>query len=592
MSNSGHTALYESAMLAFRHGNFEQAIKDLQTILTGDPSHAEALHLLAVVQLEVGQHESACRNATRATEVCPDQAAYQNGLGLCLLALRRFDDAMAAFDHAIDLQPKLLEAWINKANVYMGQDRWQDALSILNDALQLDGDNVNALVNKCTTLLKMGLFEEARETSEKAYSIEPESLHTTRSLLGLLNYSPYHGPDIVHKLTRDMWRLIDTNATSIQQYAHIKNAALAQKTPLRIGYVSADFHQHVIGDLFEPVLTAHNKSDFEIFLYSTDTLEDDLTGRLKDQCHHWRNIARVPDNQAAELIRRDGIDILVDLGGLTDGERLGVFRRKPAPLQMTWMGYVATTGLETMDYIIADRTVLPESDTQYYVEQPLWMPHTYYCFQPLRRDLVEHTPILEKKPGITFGCLNNIIKLNRRIVSLWASILNAVPESSLLIKYIQLSESNVAEAVRSLFKEFGVNEDRLVFLGRTDRSTHLATYNTIDITLDPFPYGGGMSTFESLAMGVPVITRKGDTWASRASASILATAGLDDLIASTDDEYIQIALGLAQDPLKRTTLHKNIRILFESSPACNVKGFVRELESRYRTTWTAWCNTA
>ena len=289
---------------------------------------------------------------------------------------------------------------------------------------------------------------------------------------------------------------------------------VADKKPLTIGYISADFWAHTIGRFFLPILSALKTLDVQTILYSNSPVEDDVSAFLRSVSTAWRSIADVSDEAVCEQIQKDGIDILIDLSGHTDGHRLDVFRRKPAPVQMTWLGYVATTGIPEIDYIITDDMVLPENAETYFVEKPLRLPHSYYCFDPPQTAPALTPPPCLKTSNITFGSFNNITKMNDEIYSIWREILSGVPGSRLLIKAPQLSDDFVASSVRSQLERCDVDSNSVVLLGKTSREDHMAMYNSVDIALDPFPYGGGMTTLEALWMGVPVVTLLGDRWVS------------------------------------------------------------------------------
>ena len=324
-------------------------------------------------------------------------------------------------------------------------------------------------------------------------------------------------------------------------------------------------------------------------MYSNSETEDDVTHSLRGASNEWRPIADQSDDDVVRRIQRDKIDILVDLSGHSDGHRLEVFRRKPAPVQMTWLGYVATTGLKEIDYILADSFTLPTSEESFFTEAPLRLSHTHFIFQPPETSPSIQSPPMMKHSGITFGCLNNIRKLNEDVIGVWSRILHAVPGSRMIIKYPQLSVDYIADSVKEFFYRNGFEEEQLILLGQTSHGEHLAAYNLIDIALDPFPYSGTMTTLETLWMGVPVITLDGTRWPSRVGTSILSTIGLPDMIAKTPSDYIEIAVTLARNKDELSSLRRNMRIMLKSSPLCDTNRFTRTLENLFQDAWKTWC---
>ena len=418
----------------------------------------------------------------------------------------------------------------------------------------------------------------------------PDSVEITRNRLNLMSYSRTHSAADIFNQTMVFWRVSDLHSAPQKAHVHIKNRTDANKEQIRIGYVSADFGIHSNGILFGPVLNAHNTGNFHTILYSNNTHEDDdVTKEMKAACGDWRSIAYWSDDQVVRQILDDKIDILVDLSGHTGGHRLDVFRRKPAPVQMTWLGYFTTTGLKEIDYILADRHVLPEGEEGHYTETPLRLPNTYFCFQPPTEDLPVQPPPFLKRSGLTFGCLNNILKLNADVIGAWSEILESVTGSRLMIKSPQLSHDSNAKAVERLFKGNEISPERLIILGETRRKEHMAIYNAIDIALDPFPFGGGTTTVEALWMGVPVISLAGDRWVSRVGASILFTVGLSDMVAKSRSEYIDMAVKLANDPNGIIALRRNMRMILESSAMTDSDRFTGAIEKIYREIWQSWC---
>jgi len=345
-----------------------------------------------------------------------------------------------------------------------------------------------------------------------------------------------------------------------------------------------------VAHFIENVFRAHDRSAVELCCYSTKQHADEVNARLKQTAKGWREIEALNDDEAAAQVRDDGIDILVDLSGHTQGNRLGMFARKPAPVQCTWLGYVGTTGLATMDYLIGDRFVTPAEDDRFYREAVYRLPGSYLCFNPPAVPIeTAPLPSLQGAP-ITFGSCNSLYKLTEHVLDLWASILLAVPGSRLLLKNYHLTKPVFADQIIGRLAQSGVGEERLLLSDAAPRDEILATYNQIDIALDPFPYGGGTTTAEALWMGVPVITWRGDRFVGRVSESILTTAGVSEFVATSAEDYVDKAVNLAADLPRLAALRAGLRDRVVQSPLCDAARFTRGLEDAYRTMWTRWCD--
>jgi predicted O-linked N-acetylglucosamine transferase (SPINDLY family) len=289
-------------------------------------------------------------------------------------------------------------------------------------------------------------------------------------------------------------------------------------------------------------------------------------------------------------VREDAIDILVDLSGHTGGNRLRLFARKPAPVQVTWLGYVATTGLQAMDYILCDRYLAPVNESDHFVEKPWYLPNTRLCFTPPQDEIVVGALPALTKGRVTFGCFNNLTKMNDAVVALWAQVLHAVPGSRLFLKSKQLNDPSLQRATLSRFAARGVAADRLALEGASSRAGYLAAYNRVDIALDPFPFTGGTTSVEGLWMGVPLITKRGDRFVAHQGESILHNVGLPEWIATDNDAYVAIAVARAADLSSLAALRVKLRSRLLASPLCDAPLFARNLEAAFRGMWQAYCS--
>jgi protein O-GlcNAc transferase len=362
---------------------------------------------------------------------------------------------------------------------------------------------------------------------------------------------------------------------------------------LRIGYVSPDFKTHSVSYFIESLISSHDRRQFEVFCYAEVPNPDNKTDHLRKLADGWRSIVEMAMNDVVDCIRGDGIDILVDLTGHTANNRLQVFTKRPAPLQVTWLGYPNTTGLSAMDYRLIDAITDPEGPgDDLHSEQLVRMPNGFLCYTPdVEAPSVKVPPALSN--GIvTFGSFNNLSKITSSTLSAWARILEATPNSRLLLKNFSLADAQTRQRYLALFAERGINTKRVEFLNYIpSKSGHLESYNRIDISLDTFPYNGTTTTCEALWMGVPVICLRGDRHAARVGASILTRVGQPDLIAETVDDYVAVAGALAKDQVRLTTLRRSLRPTMAASPLCDAQGFTLDVETAFKNMWREWCES-
>ncbi len=354
-----------------------------------------------------------------------------------------------------------------------------------------------------------------------------------------------------------------------------------------MGYVSPDFRDHVVGSNFFPLLREHDQTRFDIFCYANVLSPDAMTRRLEAQCAHWRNIAGCNDQEAAEAIRADRIDILVDLALHTAHNRLPLFARKPAPVQVSYLGYCGTTGLEAIDHRLSDPYLDPPgTDLGCYSERTICLPHCTWCYQP-GGPMPEISPLPALRAGfVTFGCRNNFAKVSSLALDLWLEILLAVPRSRLVL---YAPAGACREALLERFVRKNITAERLQFIGKQPWEQFVRSYQAVDIALDPFPYCGWITTCDALWMGVPVISLSGRTAVGRGGCSILSNIGLPELVAQSPQEYVEIAVSLAGDLSRLVELRATLRERMERSPLRDAKAFARDIEAAYRQMWRTWC---
>ena len=573
--------IYQTALEAYRLGNPLESQRLCGEIKEDDPDFPNALHLLSAILLGQGEVEKALEQCSLASALSPGNASILNGLALAQHAAGKLVDAIATLSEAITLPQAGAEVYANLSMVLSDLDRLDDALASANKALEIDKNVVSALNNKGLVYQKLGRIVQAIDCFDKALAIQPTSPIFLHNKLSCANYSPNLERGEVSRLTDRYWKAKGSQST---RYAKDSRDGVSNR-PLNIGFISADIRFHAVGILFKPYFENRDHKNFSVSLYSNHLTDDEFVQGFKQGSDRWRDIFGVSDELVARQIAADGIDILIDLSGHTDGNRLGVMQLKPAPVQATWLGYVATTGVPEIDFIICDKYVLPVCDEDLYVEDPIRLPGSYLSFSPPFKDLRLTEAPVTINDHVVFGSLSNVLKMNIEVYSAWAEILQRVPGARLLLKCPQLSNDCVRRSVLQQCAECGISDDQLILIGNTSRREHLETYAQVDIALDTFPYGGGVTTAESIWMGVPVITLAGDGWQARAGQSILEAIGLPHLIVHSIPAYIDRAAELAGDRDDIISMRRSLRTILQASPFCNGKKIARDVENAFTEMW-------
>ena len=483
-------------------------------------------------------------------ELDPGHADALHFMGLTAHRIRDLGFAMEYFERSIEARPDDAVFHNNLGSILVQAGRTDEAAVFFRKALEIDPALHAARAN---LIFVMVLLESAR----------PEEVYAEHVAWAKIHADPLLAQAKPHGNSRDPERR------------------------LRIGYVSADFRQHALSYFIEPALARHDGAAFEVFCYHSGRVVDDVTRRLAQYADHWHEIFGLNDAQATELIRSHGIDILVDLSGHLRDNRLLVFARKPAPIQVTYLAYPNTTGMSAIDYRLTDALCDPPGATErYYRETLIRLPRCMWCYQP-HADMPAVSPSPAQRHGrVTFASMNGASKVTTRMLSLWGRILGEVPGSRIV--FATVPEQGHARILDAL-TQAGVEAERISMHDRLPTTDFWALYQGIDIMLDTFPMNGGTTTCEALWLGVPVITRSGDIFQSRAGLSILGAMGLDELIAGSDDEYVRIAVGLARDGARLAVLRDGLRERMRASPLTDARAFARDLEAAYRGIWRQWC---
>ena len=600
-------------------GRLEEAEQLYRRILEVSPRDRDALHLLGVVAHQTGRDSEAIDLIRQSLELDCTEAKFHNSLGAAYQAQGNLAEALACYQRSVMLDMDYPEAHHNLGVVLLDQGRTTEAVTALRRAVWLKADYANAHNSLGTALRALGHLEEAAASIRRALQLR-EDFGEAHNNLGNTMKDLGRPADAIPCYERAVELLPDANrirsnllcalhyrtgitprelATAHEAFERtFGDPVRAAWKPhdhssdpnrrLRLGFVSPDLHRHPVGYFLIGLLEHLDREQAESICYSSSTTNDDLAARLRAAATTWRVVHNWSDERLADAIRADGIDILFDLSGHTGKNRLMVFARKPAPIQISWAGYVGTTGLKAIDYLLADEHEVPPAAESHHAERVLRMPDAYVCYEPpAYAPSVSPLPALEKG-YVTFGSFNNPTKIGDPVVHAWSRILDRVPRSRLVLKYKGMQDPALAGRLAGLFSGHGIDPERVAFLGRSPHAELLAHYNDIDVALDPFPYNGGLTTLESLWMGVPVITCPGETFAGRHGLTHLSNLGSTATIARDPDEYVCVAAALANDLPELAAMRAGLRDRMASSPLCDGERFAANFLRVIRDAWREW----
>jgi predicted O-linked N-acetylglucosamine transferase (SPINDLY family) len=563
---------------------FDQAIAAYQKALSINPAMVHAHNNLALAWVEKGDFDSAIASYRRALELDPRYAEGHYNLGNAWISKGLIDQAIDCYQRALALDPAMTGACNNLANALRSRGEPDQALTYFQRALALTPGDPAAHGNLGNAYLDKGQLDLAIASYRRALALDPHWISAHDNLLFALMFHP----------DTDRPSLFNESQNWNRQHAHPLKQLIRPHTndrdpdrPLRVGYISPDLRGHPVGRFILPLLAAHDPAATEVFCYARVSTPDEITRQLRRHARAWRSIDRQSDEQIAQMIRDDNIDILVDLAMHTAGNLLMVLARKPAPVQVTYLAYAGGTALDTIDYRLTDRFLDPDpADDRYSVEKPFRLPGTYWCYEPDIQSEPAGVPPVAKTGTITFGCLNKLSKVSPRALTTWADLMNRLPDSRLML-YAHAGDHR--DLLRQFMADHGINPNRLDLVGKVPRAEYFDRYHRIDIVLDPFPGAGGTTTCDALWMGVPVVTLAGKTPVGRAGVSLLSHVGHPELIAETPDDYINIAIALAADRPRLAGLHRNLREHMRCSALMDAARFARDIETAYRTMWQTWC---
>jgi predicted O-linked N-acetylglucosamine transferase (SPINDLY family) len=567
-------------------GRLDEAIECLRGAATAAPGFADAHANLGTALRLAGRLDDAEAALGQALALQPRSTHALNGLGVVLHARGRRAEAITLFEQALAEDPAHFEVLTNLGLALLAEERIEDALARLETCVRLRPDSAMAANNLAGAWRMLGDMQRAVAGYRHALALDPQSIAARSNLLASLNFLPEIS---TAELLAEHRRFGEGLEAPLRARWRGHTNPRDPDRRLRVGYLSGDFREHAMAFSIAPVLAHCDAARFETLCYANTAQEDGVTARLRGLAHEWRSLVGATDEDAAELIRRDGIDILVDLSGHTALNRLAVFARKPAPVQVAWLGYVTSTGLTAIDYRLTDRCADPPgADEAGYTEALVRLP-CVTVFEP-----AAGSPPVGPLPSLaggafTFACLNQVSKVTPEAVALWARILREVPDSRLLLG--NAGDRGVQRRFAEAFAAHGVAAARLAFRPKLPLGDYLALHHEIDLALDTFPYNGGATSCHGLWMGVPFVTVAGDRYMARMGLGLLTEVGLGELVARSTEEYVELAVRAARDRPGLAALRTSLRDRVAASRLADAPRFARALEAAYRGMWQAWCTT-
>ncbi|RYG24563.1 tetratricopeptide repeat protein [bacterium] len=561
-----------------RLGRFDGAALALRQAVELAPSDLGARLNLARALQNAGDLE-AIPVAEIAVQMVPQSAEAWCVLGDARLAFGDDDGSLTAYDRARGLDPSCLDGSNNLGLAYFRNGQLEESMSFFEEAVMRRAGDADAWCELGISRLHAGDVPGAIEALRASVERNPSNEYAHSNLVLSHCYSDGHTADDI----RDeaiVWAKVHAQTGFELPPVHV-----ASRDKLRVGYLSADFHAHPAGYLYEAMFPHHDRSRFEVFAYSNKDYADDVTRRIAGSADEWKVISDHSDQELAELVRQDGIDVFVDLLGHTPGHRLKAFGLRPAPVQATWLGYFGTTGMPQIDFILADRYVLPERHESHFVERAARMPGCLYVFQPPKLAIEPGSLPARSNGFVTFGCFNNLSKITPEVVALWCQVLRALPDSRMVLNRWPLKSMRVREWYASMFRANGVDPSRIEFRATSGREEYFRSYHDVDLMLDSFPFGGGTTTSEALWMGVPVVSLSAERFVGRMTESILHTVGVPELLPTDASDFVRKALELAGDLPQLEAYRSSLREKTVGSPLCDLPSYTRDLESTFEWMW-------
>jgi protein O-GlcNAc transferase len=564
-------------------GRLDEALAAYRRALQLKPAHAPTLYHLGNALNDLEQFDEAAAAYGRALELTPDHPDAHINLGIARAGQGKFDEAAACYRRGLELKPDCPEAHNNLANALKERGQLDEAIACYRRALELKPDYPEAHNNLGNALRDRGQIDEAAAAYRRALELKPEHAGMRSNLIYTLHFQTGHQTGTIAE-ERQRWnrQFAEPLKRFVLPHANDRNP----ERPLRIGYVSPDFREHVVGRNLIPLFQCHDRRDFEILCYSGVARPDEITEVFRRHSKQWRGTVGVADEALAEWIRQDAVDILVDLTQHMAGNRLPVFARQPAPIQVSFAGYPESAGLKAIGHRISDRyleTGFAGEGTER--KERVHLIDSFWCYDPCEAKVEVNGLPARENGGVTFGCLNNFCKVNEPLLRLWARVLGKVAHSRLVL--LSGVGSHRQRAIEALERD-GVEPRRVEFVEYRPRREYLELYHRLDIILDTFPYNGHTMSLDALWMGVPVVSLAGDTPVSRAGLSQLTNVGLPELVAHLEDDYVKIAVELAGDFARLMELRSTLRDRMRASILMDPPRFARQVEQAYRVMWQEW----
>jgi predicted O-linked N-acetylglucosamine transferase (SPINDLY family) len=556
---------------------YRAAREAFEQVLVRQPRHPVALSNLGYLLNMTGEYQAAVDCLEAARRIRPEDAEILNNLGNAYSGLAQVSRAITCYEAAVRLVPGMAMAWNNLAAARRRAGQYLHALDKLDRALELAPDYVDALINKGLLLQLCGQAEQADTWFSRALELAPDMPRAISAYLFNLNYFQNDAERVYAEHVRHAARIAGDASV------HEAEAGRVEDDAIRVGFVSPDLREHSVAYFFSALCRGHDRKRMKLFCYADVARRDTMTKRIRETVHAWRDISGLLTREAAGLIRRDRLDVVVDLAGHTEPRVMEILATRVAPVQVTWLGYPNTTGLATMDYRITDDRADPVGVSEpCHSERLLRLQGGFLCYQP-PADLPEVSLLPADRAGhITFGSFNSLAKMTPRVIGLWSRILHAVPGSRLLLKNRTFSDEGVRNRVRDMFVAHGIDARRLELVGFVPGNEHFGLYGRMDIALDSFPYNGTTTTCEALWMGVPVVTLAGCMHPGRVGVSLLGKVGLEEWVARDEEEYLAVAIRHAADLTGLQALRSGMRDRLLASGLCDHRAFSAEMEEVLR----------
>ncbi len=575
-------AHYNRGNLLSELGRFTEAVAGFDGAIAVNPQHLHAWKSRGNALRGLARLADAIASYDSALAIAPDDIGAWTNRGEMLRLLGRLDDALASTERALSINPEIPETWLVRSSILLMKGRVTDAQASCQRALAIKPDYAKALTVLGQCHLQQANAEAAIACFDRSLAIKPDDENTLSSKIFALDFSA-DGDFTVHQAARSEWWRRIGSKMSAERPAQYHNDRDPNRR-LVVGYVSAEFRDRSAAYTFRLVLENHDKTQFEVICYSGTPTEDAVTDSFRHVADRWRNALQWSDDQLVDCVLADKVDILIDLSGHTDGNRLRAFARKPAPMQVTAWGHATGTGLPTIDYLFSDPVYVPAEVRHLVTEQICDLP-CLIVIEPPRAELRCNEPPVTSNGHVTYGVFSRVSRFSDAAIGVWARILQSDVTARLLIKDHLINDASIQSRLMKNFAAHAIAPDRICLMGATSREDHLAAYQRIDICLDPIPHGGGVSTWEPLHMGVPIVTKLGNGMASRAGGAILSAIGMTDWIATDDDQYVDIALRSNPDRLR--TIRHELPDLIDRR--CSPAAYTRAVEAAYRTMWRKYC---